>query len=112
LFLYDITNQSVATDKTDKKDIVPAFNNAKTIEALNKQLEKNDKDADKKADYKVTKITGSTVDFEYEVGFIKDKADKTKTKKDTFTLELDTENNLIAPDSKGEGQVSQWKKIT
>lgn len=112
LFLYDVTNQSVAIDKTDKKNIVPTFDSTKTIESINKQLETNDKDEDKKADYKVKKIAGSTLEFEYGVSFMKDKADKTKYKKDTFMLELDTENNLVTPDSQGEGQVSQRKKIT
>jgi len=112
LFLYDVTSQSVATtDKTDKKDIVPQFNSAKTIESLNKQLETNNADGDKKADYKVTKITGSSIDFEYEVNFIKDKNDETKTKIDKFTLQLDAENNIVTPDSQQAGQISQRKKI-
>jgi hypothetical protein len=90
---------------------VPAFNSTKTIEALNKQLETNDKDADKKADYTVKSITGTSIAFEYGTTFIKDKTEPTKTKVDTFTLEVDKDNNIVTPDSQQAGQVSQWKKI-
>lgn len=109
--MYDVATQTVATEGTDQKNIVPAFNNTKTIEAINKQLETNDQDGDKKADYTVKSITGSDIAFEYETTFVKDKTDPTKTKKDTFTLSVDATNNIVIPDSQQVGQVSQRKKI-
>ena len=110
LFLYDVTNQSVATDKADKLNIVPKFNSTKTIETINKQLESNDQDSNKKADYKVKSITGTKMEFEYGVDFVQDNTDTKKTKTDTFTLDVDATNNIILPDSQEAGQVSQRKK--
>gem|GEM_PF-2793937 len=69
----------------------------------------NDKDGNGKPDYKVTKIQDKELTFEYNVNFIKDKSDKTKTKSDTYTITLDN-NNLIMPDSQEPGQISQRKK--
>jgi hypothetical protein len=110
LFLYDITTQSVATDKLDKIDIVPKFNSTKTVETINKQLENNDQDGDKKADYKVKNITGTKIEFEYGVNFMQDTIDTKNTKTDTFTLDIDATTNTILPDSQEAGQVSQRKK--
>ncbi len=112
LFLYDVDTQAVDTEGNTNKEITPKFNSTKTIEAINKQLEKNDKDGDKKGDYKVRSIDGTSITFEYGVNFIKDKTDENKTKSDTFTLKVDANNNIVLPDSQEVGQVSQRKKIT
>jgi len=111
LFLYNVIGQTAETEGKDKVDIKPEFNNDKTIETLNKELESNDQDKNGKADYTVKKINGTNIEFDYEVGFIHDKQDKTLAKVDSFTLGIDANNNIIIPDSQGVGQVSQWKKI-
>lgn len=102
---YDPANPDI------NNDIKPQLDTTKTIESLNKQLEKNDMDGDKKADYTVKSITEDKMEIEYGAKFMQDKKDSNKPKTDTFTLEIDKASNMILPDSQQAGQVSQWKKV-